>query len=349
MVLSLFSIYRSRKTEKDQHPVTEKNLDSPTKRGVTTEVSEFFPPRYEKIKRSGTPTAWRPHTHFEFPSKAPTRASLRISHPYPIPADEASESITFPALPDSPVSIPVSPHTRRWRSKSESCQTPARTPRKSFSNSIPVGRTSHDSHRMPRKSFSSAIPAGRISHDSPRPPRKSFSSSIPVGRKSNDSAAPSQQHMRSGSVPKTPTRPESRPVMPPAAFWKYAIEKQSIDTTSPGILQRWQLQGDRRSLPSSVGRSSPVPTSSTRGVTPNGRAKGRSDKAKGKRSLDSLERRTFHRQIEGPVTEHFDGITWEIAGSPLAQPRGKERQSRKLVKKRRCSRQQQSSGCSIVP
>ena len=324
VVLSLFSIYKSRRNQKDQLPVDEKTCDSPKKRVVTTGVSEVFPPRYENIKRAGIPAALRPHTQFEFPSKAPPRASLRISHPYPVPTDEASESIPFPPLPDSPASIPVSPHTRQWRSPSASSQTPPRTPRKSFSNSIPVGRTSHESHKMPRKSFSS---------------------SIPVGRKSSDSAATNHQHMRSDSVPKTPTRPESRPVMPPAAFWKYAIEKQSVDMPSPGILQRWQLEGDRRSLPSSIGRSPPpVPPASIRGITPNGRARSRSDKAKGKMSLDSEERRMFHRQFEGPHTEQFDGITWEIAVPPLAH-----RQSRKLVKKRRSSHQQQSVGCSIVP
>lgn len=350
VVLSLFSIYKSRKNQKDQHPVDEKICDSPKKRVVTTGVSEVFPPRYETINHAGVPPALRPHTQFEFPSKAPPRASLRISHPDPIPTDETWESIPFPPLPDSPASIPVSPHTRQWRSQSASSQIPPRTPRKSFSNSIPVGRTSHESHRMPRKSFSSSIPVGRTSHDSPRPPRKSFSSSIPVGRKSSDSAATNHQHMRNGSVPKTPTRPESRPVMPPAAFWKYAIEKQSVEAPSPGILQRWQLEGDRRSLPSSIGRSPPpVPPASIRGLTPNGRARSRSDKGKGKSSLDSVERRTFHRQFEGPHTEQFDGITWEIAVPPLAQARGKERQSRKLVKKRRSSHQQQSVGCSIVP
>lgn len=307
----------------------------------------MFPARHEKTKRAGASASWRSHSHFEFPSKAPPRPSLRISHPYPIPTNEASESITFPPLTDSPASIPVSPHTRQWRSQSASSQTPPRRPRKSFSNSTPVGRASHDSPRPSRKSFSNSTPVGRTSHDCPRTPRKSFSNSIPVGRTSNDSTAPHQQHMRKGSAPNLPPRPESRPVMPPAAFWRYAIEKQSVDT-SPGLLQRWQLESDRRSLPSSIGRSSPVPTSSARGVVPNSKVKGRSDKAKAKKSLDSVERRTFHRQIEGSSIERFDGITWEIAGSPLAQPRGKERQSRKLVKKRRSSHQQ-SLGCSIVP
>lgn len=309
----------------------------------------MFPPRYERIKRAGAPVYRRPQTQFEFPSKGPPRASLRISHPYPIPTDETSESTAFPPLPESPNSIPVSPHTRPWRSQSVSSQTRPKTPRKSSSNSIAASRTSHESHRVPRKSFSSSIPVGRTSNESPRPPRKSFSSSIPVGRKSSESTSTNHQRMRSGSVPKTPARPESRPEMPPAAFWKYAIEKQSIETPSAGILQTWQLEGDRRSLPSSIGRSSPVPTASSRGATPNGRPKSRSDKGKGKKSLDNVERRTYHQQMEGPCTEHFDGITWEIAVPPLAQARGKERrQSRKLVKKRRSSYQQQSLGCSIV-
>ena len=283
----------------------EKTLDYPKKKEVITEVSECFPPRYQKIKRTDAPASWRRHTLFEFPAKSPPRTSLRISHPVPIPTNEAFESITVPAIPDSSVSIPVSPHARQWSNQSTRSQTPPRTPRKSFSNSIPIGR------------------------------------------KSSDSTAARQQHISKGSASKLPPRPESRPVMPPAAFWQYAIDKQSVET-APGLLQRWQLEGDRRSLPSSIGQSSPIPTSSIKDVTPEGRDKGQGDKAKGKRSLDSLERRTFHRQIEGSCTEHIDGITWEIAGSPLAQPRGMERRSRKLVKKRQSSHPQ-SPGLSIVP
>lgn len=284
---------KTRKNPKDIHPVVEKNLDYSKKREVTARVSEVFP-QYQKTKRAGA------HTPFEFPVKAPPRASLRISHPYPIPPNEASESITFPAIHESPPSIPVSPLTRQW-----SNQTPPRTPRKSFSNSIPAGRKSHES------------------------------------------AASRQQHTSKGSASKLPPRPESRPVMPPAAFWQYAIEKQSVDT-SPGILQRWQLEGDRRSLPSPIDPSSPIPSSSTTVATPNDRIKCGSDKAQRKRSLDSLEHRTFHRQIEGPVTELYDGITWEITGSPMAQPRGRDRQSKKLVKKRPSSHQR-SLGSSGLP
>lgn len=308
MVLSLFCVYKTQKNQRDHHPLTEKTVDYPKKREMTTRVIEVSPPRHQRIKRAGAPT------HFEFPAKtaaAPRRPSLRISHPYPIQTNEPSESIAFPARQDSPTSISVSPHTRHWADRSVSNPTPPRTPTRT--------------------------PPPR----SPRTPRKSFSSSIPAGRKSSDSAAsPHRQHIRKSSAPNLPTRPESRPVMPPAAFWKYAIDRQSVDT-SPGILQSWQLAGDRRSLPSSVGQLPPLPplpkSPTIRSITPSDRPKSRGDKTPRKRSLDSVDRRSFHRQVEGPSTELIDGITWEIAGSPMVQPRGRDRQSRKLVKKRRPS------------
>lgn len=297
MVISLFSIYKTRKNRRYEHPVTEKTLDFSKKGRVISQVSEVLPPSYLKTKRASAKSSWRPHTHFEFPGKAPPRGSLRISHPYPIPTNDAVESITLPAIQRSPSLSSIASHSRQWGNESTNSRTSPKSPRKSLSNSIPVGRTS------------------------------------------NVSAAqhPYQQHIAKGSASKLPTRPESKPAMPPAAFWRYAIEKQSIDV-SPGILQKWQLESDRWSLPSSIGRSSPIPTPSTKAVTLDGRVKRRSDRAKKKRSLESLERRTFHRQMEGSSTECIDGITWEIAGGrPVTQDRENKRHSRKLVKKRRSS------------
>lgn len=309
MVVSLIGIYKALRNRGDAHLAIEKSFNYPKKERVTTQVSEILSPRYLKSTRASAPASWRAHTHFEFPSKAPGKApskapgkapprrSLRISHPYPLSTDDGLAGDSSPAMHQPSASKVV---LSRSRQKSDPSPT---------------------------------------SKPSPTSPRKSFSSSTPVGRASRVSTAQLQyqQHIAKGSGSKLPARPVSRPVMPPAAFWKYAIDKQSIGM-SPGLLQRWQLESDRRSWPSSIGRSSPIPTPPTRTVTLDGRVKRRSDRAKKKTSSESFERRSFHRRTEESRTECIDGITWEIAGGfPATQHRENGRHSRKLIKKRESS------------
>lgn len=297
MVVSLIGIYKALRNRGDAHPATEKGFNYPKKERVIKQVSEISSPGHLKPIRASAPASSRAPTHFEFPGKAPPRRSLRISHPYPLSTNDGFAGISPPAMPQPSASKSVSSHSRQKSNQSST------------------------------------------SKPSPASPRKSFTSSIPVGRASRVSTAQQQyqQHIAKGSGSKLPARPVSRPVMPPAAFWRYAIDKQSIGM-SPGILQKWQLDSDRRSWPSSIGRSSPIPTSPTRTVTLDGRVKRRSDRAKKRPSLESFERRSFNRRTEESRTECIDGITWEIAGGfPVTQHRENGRQSRKLIKKRESS------------
>lgn len=50
-----------------------------------------------------------------------------------------------------------------------------------------------------------------------------------------------------------PTRPESKPSMPPAAFWMYAAERQTREAL-PGSLQSWQVNSDGRRFDPSIKR-----------------------------------------------------------------------------------------------
>ena len=56
-----------------------------------------------------------------------------------------------------------------------------------------------------------------------------------------------------------PARPGSRPSMPPAAFWQYAADQQTRGI-SPGRLQSWQIDRDKKRRESSISRYPVVPT-----------------------------------------------------------------------------------------
>lgn len=309
ILVSLFGIYRALRNRNDEHPVSEKRIDDSKHGSVTTQVSELLPSEYLYPDRADTQASWRPHTNFQFPGKAPPRGSLKISHPYPIPTN--NESSPYPVPTDGVAGINSSPV----------CESPT-------ANSIA-------SHSRQMSNLSST---GRVSHQSPR---RSLSDVIPLGRTSNVSTTSdrTQHHVAKESIPPLPTRPISRPVMPPAAFWRYAVDKQAVGI-SPGILQGWQLDRDRQSWPPSTERSPTIPTPPKKAATVQGRVNRRSGQSKRKASSDSLKRRTAESRES--TTECIEGITWEIAGGrPSTQDRenvqvkdSRKGQGRKLVKKR---------------
>lgn len=330
--ISLVAIYKALRSQGNEPSDAEKSFNSPKQGKAALHENQTSSPKFINTKHSSALAPWRAHSQFEFPAKTPPLRSLRISHPIPLPPNEAAAEFSLPTIHNPSASISVSSHSRKRSNQTMTNNISPQTPRKSFSSGRPwKSSTVLEDYLQSTSKNITAVPPVR---PAPRPvtrPRKSFSDTI-SGRKSVNVATAADQYQQPiarSLATAPPVRPVSKPVMPPAAFWRYAIDKQSI-ATSPGILQRWQLESDRRSWSSLIGRCSPVPVSMPRAITLNGRVKRRGDRASQNRSADNLQRRTFQRRTMGPSTECIDGITWEILED--------RRRNKKLVKQRRSSR-----------
>ncbi len=336
VMVSLLGLYKTLKNQTEVPPVIEKSIHHSERDRFTTRVAQGSPPysqtnrpstQYSQINRLSTqysqtnrpstqysPTN-RPSTQYSPTNRPTTPASWKPRQGFEVPGKVPSRprlkiSHPYPIPGDNVAAGIYSP---------EICNTPT---------SISI--SAHSQPTSKRRSTS-------------RTSRKSRTRSLlPRGRTCDAlvTSSPYQQQIANSPATPSPARPTSRPMMPPAAFWRYAIDRQAVGL-SPGILQSWQLERNRRSWPPSIDQSSPIPPSSP--VSIPGRVKGRSDRRRDKRSRDGLEHHTFDRQAIESNTECIGGITWEIAGGRgVTQERskgpenfGRRGQSRKLVKKRR--------------
>lgn len=86
-----------------------------------------------------------------------------------------------------------------------------------------------------------------------------------------------------------PSRPSSRPSMPPAAFWRYAAEKQASRASSES-LQSWQLDSERRKREPSICRYPIIPTRPETAATCNKRVHHSNHRASRRRSYESIRK-----------------------------------------------------------
>lgn len=86
-----------------------------------------------------------------------------------------------------------------------------------------------------------------------------------------------------------PTRPSSRPSMPPAAFWRYAAEKQA-GAASPGSFQNWQSDSDSKKREPSICRYPIVTIRPESALTRNNRVHHRNNRAAKRRSYESIRK-----------------------------------------------------------
>ena len=185
--------------------MVESETGSPKQLKSTRRDSEDVPHRRSTSSQVAGP--WLNGVENQTTSKTRPRLSLDTSRfQYRCPSSQIQET------------RPLSRHSRRRRSSSVSALS------KSPSASSMVSISSCNSLR---RSLESVLPMG----SRPQVPK--------IPEKYRNQAA--QDICNEGK----PTRPESKPSMPPAAFWKYVAEQQA-QGTSPGMLQSWQLKGDQR-------------------------------------------------------------------------------------------------------
>ena len=104
----------------------------------------------------------------------------------------------------------------------------------------------------------------------------------------------SSQRYRRGSLYSSqrggkPSRPSSRPSMPPAAFWRYAAEKQA-GAASPGSFQNWQSGSYSKKREPSICRYPIMTTRPESALTRNNRVHHRNDRAAKRRSYESIRK-----------------------------------------------------------
>ena len=86
-----------------------------------------------------------------------------------------------------------------------------------------------------------------------------------------------------------PSRPSSRPSMPPAAFWRYAAEKQA-GAASAGSFQNWQSASHSKKREPSICRYPIITTRPESALTRNNRVHHRNDRAPKRRSYESIRK-----------------------------------------------------------
>lgn len=136
-----------------------------------------------------------------------------------------------------------------------------------------------------------------------------------------------------------PSRPSSRPSMPPAAFWRYAVEKQA-GAALPGGFQNWQSDSHSKKREPSICRYPIITTRPESALTRNNRVHHRNNRAAKRRSYESIRQgildiENYGDEILGPNLD--GGWSWEgrKAESEVRNREVSRRGQRKrLVKKR---------------
>lgn len=169
------------------------------------------------------------------------------------------------------------------------------------------------------RSSSSVVPL-RIKYGMPKSPQK-------YRRQASYSSCNSEK----------PTRPGSRPSMPPAAFWKYAAEQQ-MQGDSPGTLQSWQIASNAERRESSIFPSPILATPRENAHTWNKKERQGNDGATRKTSYESGRRGVsdIHDDYSPAADIRLERIWQGSRAYRIANGEGgnSRPQSKRLVKKR---------------
>lgn len=251
----------------------------------------------------------------------PRRASpqIRVLPPTPPPF----QTQTQPGLHEWSTS---QPHFVDSRNQIIRTMSPIYSHAKSSSNSAPLnhansrGSSSDILRHFKMENVSSAMDTGTASD-------------MPKISENPRSSAHSPQHAGK------PLRPISRPSMPPAAFWRYAAEKQA-GRASPGRLQSWQFNSDERKREPSICRYPIIPTRPETAVTRKKRVHHANDRAERRRSYENVRKGILDIDIYSDdilYSDFRDGWDWngrrvemQVQDSHV----DRRNQSKRLVKKR---------------
>ena len=135
----------------------------------------------------------------------------------------------------------------------------------------------------------------------------------------------------------TPTRPNSRPSMPPAAFWKFAAEQQ-VCRVSEGGLQTWQTDNNTKIREPSVYRYPIIGRPQEKPANRNRRTRQSSTRSVRGQSCNRVETRISNISDDaGPRAEPGPGNLSELREPQPKLDRGEKEgrpQSKRLIKKR---------------
>lgn len=136
-----------------------------------------------------------------------------------------------------------------------------------------------------------------------------------------------------------PSRPSSRPSMPPAAFWRYAAERRAGEA-SPVSLQCWQLESDGRKREPSMCRYPIITSRPVSAATRQKRVHHSNYRAVRRRSYESIRKGISDLDVyshDALCPDLGDGWDWEGTRLEMeVQNKGISRRSggNRLVKKR---------------
>ncbi|MCJ1426178.1 hypothetical protein MMC29_004081 [Sticta canariensis] len=136
-----------------------------------------------------------------------------------------------------------------------------------------------------------------------------------------------------------PSRPSSRPSMPPAAFWRYAAEKQA-GAAFPGSFSNWQSNSHSKKREPSICRYPIITTRPESALTRNSRVHHRNNRAAKRRSYESIRKGILDIENYGDeiLCPNLDGErAWEgreVETEVRNREVSRRGQRKKLVKKR---------------